>query len=375
MFNQDAKSFGACISKLIDKKDLSRAECKEMFCQVLNNDQSDMQQGAFLAALTAKGETAEEIAGSWEAIFELDTVKVTPDLPYPVAENCGTGMDSIKTFNISTAASIVAAAAGVPMAKHGARAITSVCGTVDILEELGVDVECSPDIVKKSIEKAGIGIFNGMSPQTHPRALGRILSQIHFGTTLNIAASLANPAAPRYGVRGVYARELVEPVARVMREIGYKRAIVLHGLDEDGIHGIDEASTFGETIVVEIEESGRMDKYSIQPGDIGIQRTQKQLLAPSTNREEEALRLIAVLSGRENGPRSDIVCLNASFILYLMRISPSLKEGYLQAKEIITSGKAVEKLKDWVREQNAEPEKGLSKLNRLLTMAVNVINH
>ncbi len=189
------KVFGNQIAALIEGKDLSREEAKDMFRQVLLNEQPDLQQGAFLAALTAKGETAEEIASAWESIYELDTTKVTPDVLQPVVENCGTGMDALKTFNISTAAAVVAAAGGVYMAKHGARALTSTCGVVDILEAVGVDVECDVDIVKRSIEEAGIGIFNGMSPKVHPQALFRILSQIRFGTTLNIAGSLANPGS------------------------------------------------------------------------------------------------------------------------------------------------------------------------------------
>lgn len=371
MINENVKRFGACITKLINKEDLLREEAKEMFYQVLLNEQPEIQQGAFLAALTAKGETAEEIAGSWEAIYELDTVKVILDLSCPIVENSGTGMDTVKTFNISTAASIIAAAAGITMAKHGARAITSACGTIDILEELGVAVECSPEIVKRSIEKAGIGIFNGMSSKIHPRALGRILSQISFGTTLNIAASLSNPALPRYGVRGVYAKELVEPVALVMREIGYNRAIVIHGLAEDGIQGMDEASTLGETIVAELHESGEIIKYSFMPEEFGIQRTQKHLLASYGNREEEALRLIAVLNGQEKGACSDIVCLNAALILYMMNLSSGIQEGYHQAKEIIRDGKAIKKLKEWVREQNPETEKGIRKLDQLLNKSLN----
>lgn len=371
MINENTKKFGACIARLINKENLCRTEAKEMFRQLLLNEQPEMQQGAFLAALTSKGETAEEIAGSWEAIYELDTVKVKPALSGPVVENCGTGMDAVKTFNISTAASIIAAAAGIPIARHGSRAITSACGTVDILEELGVDVECDPEIVKRSIEKAGIGVFNGMSPKIHQRALGRILSQISFGTTLNIAASLANPALPRYGVRGVYAGELVKPVARVMREIGYERAIVVHGLTEDGRQGMDEASTLGETLVAELHEDGKISQYSFFPEEIGIRRAHIDILAPCGNREEEALRLLAVLNGREDGARSDIVCLNAAFIFYLVKAATSLHEGCRQAKEIIRSGAAIEKLKDWVREQNQEPAKGMKKLDRLLKLSLN----
>lgn len=220
---ENLRDFGSKVDALIKGQDLTRAEAGDLFRQILNNEQPDLQQGAFLAAITAKGATPQEIAGIWEAIYEIDTVKVHPDVSGPLAENCGTGMDSIKTFNISTAASIVAAADGIRMAKHGARAITSKCGAVDILETLGVDVECDVSLVKRSIEEAGIGIFNGMSGKVHPQALYRILSQIRFGTVLNIAGSLANPALPTYGVRGVYSKEMVLPIAKAMKEIGYKR--------------------------------------------------------------------------------------------------------------------------------------------------------
>ena len=150
------RAFGKNIDLLINKNNLSREESREMFRQILMNEQPDLQQGAFLAAITAKGATPQEIAGGWEVIFDLDTVKVSPKISVPVVENCGTGMDSFKTFNISTAASIIAAADGVPMAKHGARAITSKCGTIDLLESIGIDVECDASIVKKSIEDANI---------------------------------------------------------------------------------------------------------------------------------------------------------------------------------------------------------------------------
>ncbi|UNC93349.1 anthranilate phosphoribosyltransferase [Candidatus Contubernalis alkaliaceticus] len=364
MSKGDVKEFGAVISKLIKKENITREESRDMFYEILDNAQSDMHQGAFLAALAAKGETAEEIAGGWEAIYELDTVKVVPETEGPLVDNCGTGMDSIKTFNISTAASIVAAAAGITMAKHGARAITSICGTVDILEELGVDVECGPQVVKRSIEQAGIGIFNGMSPEVHPRALGRILSQISFGTVLNIAASLANPALPGYGVRGVYSRELLQHAPLIMREIGYKKALVVHGLAEDGVHGMDEASTLGETLMAELKEDGSIHYSSFTPEDLGIKRASAEDIKPLPDIAQEAMRLVRLLSGEENGAPRDIVCLNSGLILYLMGASGSIKDGYHFSREIIQSGKAVDKLKDWVREQNAQPEAGLARLEK-----------
>lgn len=362
----DMREFGAGITQLISKKDLSRDKAKLMFTQVLMNQQPDLQQGAFLSALTAKGETAEEIAGSWEAIYELDTVKVVPNVSCGLVENSGTGMDTFKTFNISTAAAIIAAAAGVTMAKHGSRAITSSCGTVDVLEELGIDMECAPDVVKTSIEKVGIGIFNGMSANVHPQALGRILSQIAFGTTLNIAASLANPAAPQYAVRGVYDREMILPVAEVMKEIGFKRALVIFGSDGNSAKGMDEASTIGETYLAELKADGEIVAYSFTPEEFGIQRPDKEALSPSGDRHKEALRLLAIVSGNGSQACTDIVCLNAGLILYLMDKARTMKEGYQMAGEIVASGRAITKLKEWVAVQNTDPQAGLAKLNYLL---------
>jgi anthranilate phosphoribosyltransferase len=361
------KEFGNKVSEVARGRNLTRQETKEMFYQILLNEQPDLQQGAFMIVLTAKGETPEEIAGSWDAIFELDTAKVNPFTPEPLVENCGTGMDELKTFNISTAAAIVAAANGIYMAKHAARALTSTCGAVDIVEALGVDVECNTVTTKHSIENAGIGIFNGMSPMVHPQALGRILSQIRFGTILNIAASLANPALPRYGVRGVYAESLTTPVARLMKEIGYKKALVVHGLNSDGTKGMDEISTLGETRIAELHEDGRITNYSLVPEDFGIRRATYEDLLPSANIEEEALNFLRILCAKDRGPKYDIVCFNTAPILYLMGKAKDFKAGINIAKETIESGQAIAKLRLWVGEQNSHPQAGLTKLDYLLT--------
>jgi anthranilate phosphoribosyltransferase len=363
----DAKKFGAAIGSLIQKKDLGREECRVLFHEILNNTQNDMQQGAFLAALASKGETIEEIAGVWEAVYQLDTVQVKPNVgDLPLVDNCGTGMDSFKTFNISTAASVIAAAAGTVMARHGARAITSSCGTVDMVEALGVDVECDPGIVVKSIEEAGVGVFNGMSPRVHPRALGRILSQISFGTVLNIAASLANPALPEYGVRGVCSGELLQHVPHIMREIGYRRAVVVNGLVAGSPYSMDEASTAGETLVAELHEDGAIRHYSFYPEDFGIRRSAPDELLPGANLEEEVRRMVALLVGEGSSARREIASLNAGLILYVSGAAPDIREGYHTALETIRSGKAMEKLYDWVRVQNTDPSGGIARLNSYL---------
>ena len=326
-------------------------------------------EGKFPRVITAKEATPEEIAGSWEAIYEIDTVKVHPDVDGPLVENCGTGMDSIKTFNISTAASIVAAAGGICMAKHGARAITSKCGAVDILEVLGVDVECDVNLTKRSIEKAGIGIFNGMSGKVHPKALYRILSQIRFGTILNIAGSLANPALPSIGVRGVYSRDMVMPIVQTMKEIGYKRAFVVHGMDRDGCRGLDEISTIGRTEVAELQADGEIDEYTLFAEDFGIKECDESAILYQPDRTMEAVRLLKVLSGEDRGPRRDIVCLNTAPILYITGHASDIEQGVEKAGSIIDSGKPIKKLASWVLEQNSNPDRGAELFEKMLEMA------
>ena len=368
---ESLRYFGSRVDRLIKGIDLTRDEAAQLFCQILKNEQPDLQQGAFLAAITAKGATAQEIAGIWEAIYEIDTVKVQPDVCGPLTENCGTGMDGIKTFNISTAASLVAAADGIIMAKHGARAITSKCGAVDILEALGVDVECDVDLVKRSIEQAGIGIFNGMSPMVHPSALYRILSQIRFGTVLNVAGSLANPVKPAYAVRGVYSEDMVLPIAQAMREIGYRKAFVVYGKNQDDSRGMDELSTLGSSLVAELSEDGSIQEYTINPLDLGIKEADEADLLHQGNREDEAINLLRLLSGEEPGSRKDIVCLNAAAVLCISGHACGLQDGIEKASDIIDSGRPIKKLKAWVAHQNSDASSHLEKLEMMLETACN----
>lgn len=361
--------FGSRVDALIKGSNLTREEASFLFKQILNNEQPDLQQGAFLAAITAKGATPAEIAGIWDAIYEIDTVKVRPNVNGPLVDNCGTGMDGIKTFNISTAASLVAAADGISIAKHGARAITSKCGAIDILETLGVDVECDAGLVKRSIERAGIGIFNGMSARVHPSALYRILSQIRFGTVLNVAGSLANPARPDYAVRGVYSEKMVQPIAKAMKEIGYRRAFVVHGRSQDDARGMDELSTLGRSLVAELAGDGSIRVYDINPQDLGLKEADEPSLLYGSDREAEAIKLLRVLSGADLGCRRDIVCLNAAPILCIADHACNLRDGMDKAADIIDSGKPIKKLKAWVKEQNVSAGGPLEKLEGMLARA------
>jgi anthranilate phosphoribosyltransferase len=297
----------------------------------------------------------------------LDTTKITGFDHGTLVENSGTGMDTFKTFNISTAAAIVAAADGVAMARHGARAITSVCGTVDMAEALGVDVECDVAFVSRSITEANIGLFNGMSAHVHPQALGRILSQIHFGSTLNIAASLANPALPRLAVRGVYDRQMILPVIRVMKAIGYRRAIVFFGGIDRSTQGMDEASVCGTTWCAELSADGQIHEYTLHPTQLGLKIHPPEALAPEKDRQEEARRFVELIKGRENGDgaRRQALLLNAALIYQVAGRAADPEEGIALAASAIDNGRAFATLKRWVGLQNRQPEVGLARLDSL----------
>ncbi len=361
------RQLGEFITRLIARKNLTREESYEAFRMVLNNEVTDMQQGGFLAALTGKGETAAEVAGGWQAVYDLDTEKVELN-GLAVVDNCGTGMDTFKTFNISTAASLVAAAGGVKIARHGARAITSSCGTVDMAESLGVDMECSVDLVALSINEAGIGLFNGMSAQVHPMALGRILSQICFGSPLNIAASLAHPALPKIAVRGVYSPTLVRPVAEVMQSIGYTDALVVYGAISGSEKGMDEASVCGTTMGIQLKD-GKLTEMTFEPEDCGIKKHDKANLAADIDKNTAAVKMYQLLAGKGDDARSDSVILNSALIFYVRGLVGTIAEGVEKARELLLSRSALGLLKRWVEVQNSDPAKGLQRLGDLGKMA------
>ena len=370
------RAFGADVQRLIEGKDLTRERTYELFREVLLGEQPDIQQGALLAALVAKGETPEEIAGAWQAIVEFDTVSAAVASVSgprgPLVENSGTGMDALKTFNVSSAAAVIAAACGARVARHGARALTSKCGAVDILEAVGVDVDCDAATVERSIGRAGIGIFNGMSPAVHPGGLGRILSQIRFGSTLNIAASLANPVRPTHGVRGVYADGLLGPVGDVMMEIGYEHAMVVHGYDDRREAGMDELSVLGASVVSELHADGWRDSYVVEPEDFGLRRAAHREIAPLGDLRSEAVRFIQVLGDRGHEACGDAACLNAAAVLYVAGRATDLEHGLVQAREAVGSGAAIAKLEEWVAAQAGgvdQREAGEARLASLRTEA------
>jgi len=347
------RQFGQAVQRLMNQENLAYAECYDLFCQVLRNEQPDLQQGAFLAALAGKGETADEVAAAWQAIDEIDTIHTQTLTGERLLENSGTGMDALKTFNVSSAAAIVAAACGVRIARHGARALTSTCGTVDILEAVGVDMECELGVVEASIREVGIGVFNGMSAWVHPGALGRILSQIRFGSTLNLAASLANPARPTLGVRGVYDPALIPVAHRVMLRAGYEAGLVVHGYNATRDKGMDEVSVCGATQVFEFQANGASTEYWIEPEAVGVKRWPYEPLRPCSTLAGEAVRFVQVLAGEGHEACVDFMCVNAAAILKVWGVTTSWQEGVALSRDAIRSGAARRRLQDWVTAQQA----------------------
>jgi anthranilate phosphoribosyltransferase len=360
----ELKSFGAVIQRLINGKSISKQEAHDSFALILQNKQPEIQQGAFLAALAAKGETAEEIAGVWSAVMEFDTITAKIDATTPLIENSGTGMDSLKTFNVSSAAGIVASACGARLARHGARAITSKRGSIDILEKVGVDVECDVAIVAKSIDKVGIGIFNGMSPKVHPNGLGRILSQIRFGSTLNIAASLANPARPTMALRGLYSESMLDLVADVMKKIGYTRIMIVHGKDDKYDGGMDEISITGRTMMRTFGIDATPKEF--RPEDVGLKTALYEDVAALDDDAASTNRFIRVLAGVDHKECVDFTCLNSAGILLAGGLVDSMSDGIERSRKSIENGSAITKLKNWVSIQSSNKQSALDRFQHCI---------
>lgn len=360
------RQFGAIVDRLIRKQNISRAEAKECWRQICEEEQPKFQQGGFVAALRAKPETLDEIVGTFEALYEYDTVKVEIDTPEPIIDNAGTGNDTLKTFNISTAAAIVAAACGLYVVRHCARAMTSNCGAVDVIEALGVDVESGLDAPKRSIERAGICAWNAWMPGMHPKFIERVVAHLRFGSTLNLVGPLLNPTMPSYKVIGVPNVDAIDHEALILRELGFKRAFVLHGLEDAGRGGMDELSTLGPSHIAELRPDGSIARSVVTPEELGLRRARFEDVASSREVAREALTLLRVIAGRDDGPRQDIACLNAAPLLYVMGRAEDLRDGIAQARAAIRDGRALQKLRDWVTWQNTDATAGLATLDRML---------
>jgi anthranilate phosphoribosyltransferase len=325
----------AAIGKLVEQLDLTEEEAAQVMRQIMEGAATPAQIAAFLIALRSKGETIEEITGCARVMREKAT---TIRAPYPnVVDTCGTGGDGSQTFNISTTAAFVVAGAGVPVAKHGNRAMSSRCGSADLLQALGVAIELSPERAETCLAEVGITFLfaplfhSAMKHATGPRR------EIGVRTIFNILGPLTNPAGAKRQLLGVSQQQFAEPMARVLGNLGSTRAFVVHGAD-----GLDEITLSGDTHITVLED-GRIASYTISPEQFGLRRAPLAALAGG-DAPQNANITMAVLEGKP-GPHRDVILLNAAAALTVAGSATDLEAGLRLAAQAIDSGAALEKLR------------------------------
>jgi len=332
------------IIKIVNKEDLSFDEAYTVMNEIMNGETTPTQNAAFLAALStksAKAETTGEIAGCAKAMRE----HATPvDTDFDLFEIVGTGGDNAGSFNISTTSAIVATAGGMKVSKHGNRAASSKCGTADCLEALGVNIDEDPDKCRELLEKVGICFFFAQKYHNSMKYVGAIRKELGFRTVFNILGPLTNPAHPKRQLLGVYDEYLIEPLAKVLMELGVKRGMVVYGTDK-----LDEISLSAPTKVCEIKD-GSLHTYEIKPEDFGLSRCKKEDLAGGDPKENAAITL-SILKG-EKGAKRDAVLLNAGAALYIGEKAKSMQEGINLAARLIDSKKALKVLEDFIKVSN-----------------------
>ncbi|RBP66688.1 anthranilate phosphoribosyltransferase [Alkalibaculum bacchi] len=333
------------IVKIVDKRDLTYDEAYTVMNEIMSGETTAIQNAAFLAALSTKStksETIDEISGC-AAAMRSHATKVEHDMQ--VMEIVGTGGDNAHSFNISTTSAFVAVACGVKVAKHGNRAASSLCGTADCLEALGVNISLSPEQCVKLLEQVNICFFFAQKYHTSMKYVGAIRKELGIRTVFNILGPLTNPARPQMQLLGVYDELLVEPLARVLTSLGVRRGMVVYGQDK-----LDEVSLSAPTTVCEFSD-GVYKSYVMTPEEFGLTRCTKDALAGGTPQENAAITR-AILSGSERGPKRSIVLLNAGAALYIAEKTATFADGVQMAAETIDSGMAAKKLEDFVAASN-----------------------
>jgi anthranilate phosphoribosyltransferase len=327
------------LARLLDGRDLSRSEARAVMDQIMDGEATAAQIGAFLVALRIKGESPDEIAGCAEAM-RSHVLAVNPQRT-DLVDTAGTGGDGARTFNISTAAALVAASAGAAVAKHGNRAVSSASGSADVLEALGFRLELPAERIERSIDELGFGFL--FAPSHHPamRHASPVRRELATRTVFNVLGPLTNPAGARAQVVGVYAPELAATLAQVLLQLGAERAFVVYGAD-----GIDELSPTGVNLVWEVAE-GEARERSIDPLELGIPRCAPSDLAGDSP-EANAATIRAVFSGTD-GPKRHAVLLNAAAAIAAAGHAEDLREGLAMASEAIDSGAAGRRLEELAR--------------------------
>lgn len=331
------------IVKIVNKGDLTFDEAYTVMNEIMNGETTPTQNAAFLAALStksARAETIDEISGCAQAMREHATPVEHPGLE--VLEIVGTGGDNSQSFNISTTAAFIIAAAGIPVAKHGNRAASSLSGTADVQEALGVNISQDPDKARQLLEETGLCFFFAQKYHAAMKYVGAIRRELGFRTVFNILGPLTNPAKPEYFVLGVYDEYLAEPVAKVLDKLGVKRAFVVYGHEK-----LDEISSCGETTITELRD-GYYRTSTICPEDFGFERGTKDELKGGIPQENAEITK-GILNGTITGTKRNTVLMNAGAAIYVAGKAETMEEGVRMAEEILDSGKAYQTMEAYIR--------------------------
>ena len=332
------------ILKLSKKENLNYEEAKEVMNEIMSGKATAVQMSSYLTAFSMKGETIEEITGS-AAGMRANCIKLLHNME--VLEIVGTGGDNSNSFNISTASAIVIAAGGVSVAKHGNRAASSKCGAADVLEELGININISPEKSREILSKINICFLFAQNYHIAMKYVAPVRKELGIRTVFNILGPLSNPAGANIELMGVYDESLIEPLAKVMQNLGVKRGMVVYGTDK-----IDEISMSSETKVCEILDKENLKSYTISPKDFGYDFCdKKELEGGSVKENAEIIRNIFNL--KDNGAKRKAVCMNAGAGFYIAKKVKNIKEGVQMAENLIDEKKAFEKLEDFIKESNS----------------------
>lgn len=327
------------LARVIEHREIFREEMLSLMRQIMSGEVSPTLIAAILLGLRVKKETIGEIAAAAEVMRDFATKVDVPDEPQLI-DTCGTGGDAQHTFNISTAAMFVAAAAGAKIAKHGGRSVSSTCGSADVLEALGANIMLKPEQVARTIRDTGVGFMFAPNHHSAMKHAAPVRKELGVKTLFNILGPLTNPAGAKQQVMGVFHPDLVGIQVRVLQQLGSRRVMIVHGLEN-----LDEISLQGPTLVGELRGS-EIREYTIKPEDFGLTPCDPTSLRVSGVEESKA-KVMAAL-GNEGGAARDIVALNAGASIYVAGLAPTLREGVGKAQETIGSGAARRKLEQFV---------------------------
>ena len=332
--------FKQALEHILAGNDLSHADMLVLMQQVMSGELTPAQIAGFVIALRQKGESVDEISAAATVMRSLSTKVAINDTSHLI-DTCGTGGDSIQTFNVSTASAFVAAAAGAKVAKHGGRSVSSTCGSADVLEALGVNVNLTPEQVAKCVDEIGIGFMFAPNHHSAMKHAAPVRRELGVRTMFNLLGPLTNPANAKRQVMGVFDKNLTSKLAKVLQNLGSEHVLVVHGAD-----GMDEISFTGDTFVAELKD-GKISEYTLNPAQFGLKIHALKSIRVE-NAEQSKAMILDVLNGKTNVGKTsaarDIVLLNAGAAIYVAGLQASIHAGIAQAAQVIDSGAAKEKL-------------------------------